>query len=179
MRVSILEEHGYPSAMLGLSLSYDQSPGKMPEVAKRLCFKGDGHNKFLEAIIVWLDINAPRYWWQQCSPYRHTTVQSASTMHTITSKELTQSSFEHPIPQEHLAHLNMLIEAADWEAVKRDLPESFLQRRIVCLSYSSLQRIIRQRMSHKLVEWEKFILAVLEQAKYPEFLIEETNDEIV
>ena len=175
MKVSILEEHGYPSAMLGLSLSYDQAPGKMPAVAEKLCFKGEGHSKFLESMIVWLDIDAPRFLWQQIDAYRIATKQSASTMHTITSKELTQNNFEYPIPAVHLDHLNLLIEAAEWERVKRDLPESFLQRRVVCLSYSSLQRIIRQRMSHKLVEWEKFILSVLEQAEHPEFLIEETK----
>ena len=70
MHVRILEEHGHDSALLGLSLSYDQTPERMPAVAERLRFRGDGHNKFLESILVWLDVTAPRYFWQQFDTYR-------------------------------------------------------------------------------------------------------------
>jgi len=121
----------------------------MSRVVQKLCFKGDGHNKFLESIMLWLDVIAPRYWWQQFDTYRvGVTKQSQSTMHTITVHYLKQDDFAHPIHAEHLAHMNELINQKDWETAKHDLPESFLQRRVVCLNYMALQRIIRQRESH-------------------------------
>ena len=177
MRVRVVEEHGYRSALLGLSLSYRRDPRDMEAVARRLCFRDGGHNKFLESIVVWLDIDAPRYFWQQFDTYRvGVTKQSESTMHTMTSRSLTQEDFAHPVPREHLDHLNRLIAEAAWEQVKRDLPESFLQRRIVCQNYMSLQRVIRQRRSHKLSEWSEFAEQVLRQVEQPEFLETEESD---
>jgi len=174
MHVRILEEHGYGSALLGLSLSYDQTPERMSAVAERLRFRGDGHNKFLESIVIWLDVAAPRYFWQQFDTYRvGVTKQSQSTMHTMTARPLAQSDFAHPIPTAHLDHLNRLIEARDWEAVKHDLPESFVQRRIVCTNYMALQRTIRQRETHRLAEWHEFIDAVMAQAAHSELLKED------
>ena len=173
MNVRILEEHGYTSALMGLALSYQQDPGRMASVAERLRFQGDGHNKFLESIIVWLDVDAPRYFWQQFDTYRvGVSKQSESTMHTMTARPLRQDDFECPIPEEHLAHLNARIAEKDWQTAKQDMPESFLQRRIVCLNYMSLQRIIRQRRTHRLAEWRIFIHEILSQAEHPELLDE-------
>jgi hypothetical protein len=172
--VRVLEEHGYESALLGLSLSYQQSCDQMPSVAGKLRFKGDGHNKFLESIAVWLDMDAPRYFWQQFDTYRTgVSKQSESTMHTLTSHALSQEDFEHAIPAPHLAHLNALIAEEKWQEVKHDLPESFLQRRIVCLNYMVLQRMIRQRAAHRLGEWRMFIGAILAQVEHPELLDQE------
>ena len=173
MKIRILEEHGYASALLGLSLSYNQEPGRMERVAEKLRFKGDGHNKFLETIVIWMDVDAPRYFWQQFDTYRiGVSKQSESTMHTMTRRPLEQANFEHPIPDAHLQHLNDLIANERWQAVKRDLPESFLQRRIVCLNYMALQRMIRQRKTHRLAEWHGFIGEVLRQVQHPELLDE-------
>jgi len=173
MKLKILEEHGYESALLGLSLSYNTDPDDMSAVAAKLRFKGDGHNKFLESIVVWLDITAPRYFWQQFDTYRiGTTKQSESTMHTMTRSRLTQEHFEHPIPEAQLDFLNGLVIESDWERVKWNLPESFLQRRIVCTNYMALQRMIRQRETHRLTEWREFVRMLLEQAQRPELLKE-------
>jgi len=173
MKVRIIKEHGYSSALLGLSLSYDQDPARMSSVAEKLRFKGDGHNKFLEMIVVWMDIDAPRYFWQQFDTYRiGVTKQSESTMHTMTARPLQQDDFEHPIPKAHLQHLNALVADERWQMVKRDLPESFLQRRVVCLNYMILQRIIRQRKTHRLAEWRTFIDEVLRQTEHTELLDE-------
>ena len=171
MKIVLLQEKGFSPAMLGLSLSYKTGTRNMPEVAKKLVFKGSGHNKFLESIILWLDITAPRYWWQQFDTYRvGVTKQSESTMHTMTKRSLRQEDFEHPIPEETLGYLNKLIAEEDWQGVKWLLPESFLQRRIVCTNYMTLQRMVEQRSTHKLEEWQSFIGAVLDQVQYPEFL---------
>lgn len=145
----------------------------MPPVARRLAFRGDGHNKFLEFIVVWLDVSAPRYFWQEFDTYRvGVTRQSESTMHTITQRPLEQTDFSHSVPDVHLAHLNRLIAQGRWEEAKWQLPESFVQRRIVSANYMALQRIVRQRDGHRLAEWREFIDQLVGAVEHPEYLKE-------
>ena len=145
----------------------------MAAVARRLAFLGDGHNKFLESVVVWLDIVAPRYFWQEFDTYRvGVTRQSESTMHTIAKRPLEPGDFAHPVPAAHLAHLNRLIAEGRWEETKWDLPESFLQRRIVSANYMALQRIVRQRARHRLPEWHEFIDQLVRSVEHPEYVKE-------
>lgn len=171
MKVDVLYEAGYFEALLGLSLSYEQPLEKMVTVAAKLAHKDCGHNKFLESIAVWLDITAARYWWQQFDTYRvGVSKQSGSTMHTVLHRALTQDDFEQPIAQQILVRLNELISGKYFELVKNELPEGFLQRRIVCTNYKVLRHIITQRESHRLKEWHTFCDAVRAQIEYPGFL---------
>lgn len=172
MQVKILTERGYDEAMLGLSLSYNQPTERMPTVTGKLLKTGrDGEKKFLEFISVWLDITAPRYWWQQFDTYRiGVSRQSESTMHTILRKPLEQGDFAQPIPEVFLGTLNHLIREREFTLVKNLLPEGFLQRRIVCTNYGALVRIFGQRHDHRLAEWQMFCAAIREQAEHPELL---------
>ena len=171
MRVIVLREAGYDEAMLGLSLSYGQPIENMHIVADKLAHKDSGHNKFLESIAVWLDITAPRYWWQQEATYRiGITRQSESTMHTILKRPLTQADFEVGIPYDLLFIVNTIIKQKDWCLAKRVLPESFLQRRIICTNYKALRHICKQRGTHRLSEWQFFITELHRQVKYNKWL---------
>jgi len=78
MEVKILEEHGYENALRGMGFSFNTTdPDKLYKVSRRLFNKDGGHNKFTESIVVWLEILAPRYWWQEFDTYRvGTTKQS-------------------------------------------------------------------------------------------------------
>ena len=132
MNVQILREAGYDEALLGLSLSYDQPVERMGAVAAKLAAHDSGENKFLESMIVWLDIVAPRNWWQQFGTYRvGVTKQSGSTMHTLLRRPLTQKDFATPLPDGWLPLLNSLIATRDLDRLKDYLPEGFLQRRIL------------------------------------------------
>ena len=171
MKVTILREAGYEEALLGLSLSYGQPVEEMPQVASILYRKDDSESKFLRQICIWLDITAPRYWWQQMDTYHvGKTQQSESTMHTLTKRKLAQSDFSQPISHEILGIVNLWIERGDWERAKLNLPEGFLQRRVLCVSYQTIRRIIKQRHSHKLWEWQVFTNAILDQIEHKEFL---------
>jgi len=171
MKVKVLGECGYEFAMLGLSLSYNRPVEEMPKVAEKLLVKGGSHVKFLESIAVWLDVIAPRLWWSQESTYRcGISRQSESTMHTVLKRPLTLYDFEDCIPPSTLKRLNMLIKAKMFEAVKNELPEGFLQRRIVCCNYKVLSHIYGQRENHKLKQWHIFLDSILEQVKYPQFV---------
>ena len=172
MKVNIINESGYKEALIGLSLSYNTKfdQEKQHNIAKKLADKNGGHNKFLESIVVWIDINAPRYWWQQFDTYRvGMTKQSESTMHTLLKRQLTYDDFETILP-DILNIINFWIEEKNFKVAKQNLPESFLQRRIVCTNYKVLRNIILQRKTHKLKEWQLFINSILKQIKYPELL---------
>lgn len=173
MRVKVLQEAGYEEALLGISLSYEQDVKDMPRVAEKLAKRGGSHAKFLESMAVWIDVTAPRFWWIQLSTYRcGISQQSESTMHSITSRNLTQADFEAPIIPATLDGLNKFIEAKDWRSVKANLPESFLQRRIICTNYKTLAHIYWQRKDHRLVEWQVFLKWVLQEIEHPEFILE-------
>lgn len=171
MRVKILKEAGTEEALLGLSLSRNQPLEKMREVADRLAHKNGGHNKFLESIAVWLDITAPRYWWQQEATYRiGLTRQSESTMYTIMRRPLTQEDFEGDIARGTLVLLNHYIKQGEFDKVKCNLPEGFLQRRIVATNYKVLRHIIQQRAKHRLPEWQLFVSEIRKQVESPQWL---------
>lgn len=189
MTVDLIGEGGYEQALYGLSLSYAISESfwdfvandkikRMLKVADKLFNRNNGENKFLESIVVWLDINAPRYWWQEFDTYRvGITKQSASTMHTITKRLLTQDDFVEPIDPTTLYSINAYIADKNFRAVKRHLPESFLQRREVCTNYKTLRNILYQRRNHRLPEWHLFINSILSYTEHPELLQDVINVE--
>ncbi len=167
MEIKILNEAGFDEALLGLSLNKNQSLLNMDKVALKLCKLDGGHNKFLESIDVWLDITAPRYWWSQFDTYRvGITKQSESTMHTIMKQKLTNSNFNYNIDSNILDSLNIMINNKEFDKLKTNLPEGFLQRRIVKLSYKNIRNIIQQRKKHRLKEWHIFCEKMLELDKY-------------
>ena len=179
MRVLKLGEFGENIAMHGLALNKNQLPQDMPPVADRLACMDGGHNKFLESIVVWLDITAPRYWWSQFDTYRvGVTKQSESTMHTIMKRGLTEDDFEDKLfGHTYLIHtLNDAIKAGLFDTVKALLPESFLQRRIVCTNYKALRNIYHQRKNHRLSQWQMFTHALEDQLNRPNWVTDEHSN---
>jgi hypothetical protein len=171
MRVQIMREAGYEEAALGLALSFEKEAATMASVMERLAPRDGGHNKFLESIVLWMDIVAPRHFWQQFDTYRvGTTKQSGSTMHTLVKRPLTNADFESPLPAQTLARLNELVGARDLITLKNELPEGFLQRRVVCTNYKVLRNMISQRRTHRSPVWQVFCGLVVAQAAHPEFL---------
>lgn len=171
MKIAVIKEAGYEEAMYGISLSFNSDVGRMPDRAEKLASLDKGHNKFLESICVWLDVDAPRYWWSQFDTYRiGVTKQSESTMHTLTKRELTQDDFETPIHPDVLGIVNIFIRHGDLINAKAHLPEAFLQRRIVCTNYKALRGVVQQRATHKLPEWQTLIQELYAQLCRPHFL---------
>jgi hypothetical protein len=184
MKVVIERECGKYEALIGLGFSYGLTSHyngdpicndllkRLEGLSYRLSSKDKGHNKFLESIVVWIDITASRYWWSQMDTYRiGVSKQSQSTMHTLMHKHLTQDSFERNIPQVTLDQLNKYIDEKYFDKLKNELPEGFLQRRMICTNYKVLRHIIDQRKNHKLGEWKIFIQSILRQTdeKYLNF----------
>jgi len=192
MQVKLLKECGYEQAILGMALSYYREGTPMADwwtdeqklkAAKRLsllAFKGGGHNKSLESIQVWLLVTASRGWWQEMDTYRvGVTKNSASSMHTLDKAPVTKANFEDGTSAWAVDCFNLcLIQYKDPASeyykditrLKNNLPEGYLQTRQVCMSYMTLQNIIRQRDKHRLKYWQDFIGAVLLQVEHPDLL---------
>lgn len=99
IEVKVIGEGGYEAAMFGMGLSFGVCSGmdfndflnnkvdvqeRMSKVFENNAAKDGGHNKFLESMQIWLDVNAPRFWWSEADTYRvGSTKQSESTMHTL------------------------------------------------------------------------------------------------
>lgn len=191
MKTVVRNESGYQQAVEGIGFSYKiEDYERLEGVAYKLCDKDGGHNKFLESIVVWIEITAPRYWWQQFDTYRvGTTKQSESTEHTLAKKPLTRDDFEHPVSDVIIDHLNDIIAKYNkrgpnrryrrfwYNQMKASLPEGFLQKRMVCTNYKVLANIIHQRKHHTQHEWHQFIEDVLEQIEHPELLLKRYGEE--
>ena len=188
MKVIIKNESGYQQAVEGIGFSFGiEDFERLKGVAYKLCDKDGGHNKFLESIQVWIEITAARYWWQEFDTYRvGTTKQSESTIHTIAKKPLTRKDFEHPVLVETIDHMNMLIARYNkggenrkvwFNQIKANLPEGYLQKRMVCTNYKVLSNMIAQRKNHVLHEWHYFIEEVLNQLEHPELLLKRYGKE--
>lgn len=184
MQVNILEEHGFESAIKGMAYSFkDRSTDVEPwwksarerasERALTLSQKDGGHNKFLESIQVWIDIEATRAFWSEFDTYRAgVTKQSESTMHTLSKRAPTVDDFEKGTPIEIIKTFIQLWEIykLDVTTLKNCLPEGFLQRRIVCTNYKTLRNIIYQREGHRYKWWNVFIEEVMKQLEHPELI---------
>ena len=98
--------------------------------------RGDEHSKALRAVVVYAEINAPRFWWQEMDTYRVGTdrLSSESTMH-IQGRGMSEEE---------------LVE------MKSELKEGTMQKRVQMFSYQTLRRIYVQRKNHRLPHWREF-----------------------
>lgn len=139
----------------------------------KLANAGTDHGKFARFIQLYVDIEAPLYWWKQFMTYRMgVEVNSTSTMHTLSKKELSvEENFAvDGLKPEALAtleqtvkHINELMnkynETKDrgyWDSAIKLLPDSFLQKRTCMISYAALRNMYESRKGHKLKEWHQF-----------------------
>lgn len=188
MQVEVIKEEGYEEALYGLSLSFkdrsvsfqdwwtEERFSKMEKVAKALAHKDGGHNKFLRQIQLWVDIEAPRCWWSEFDTYKVGTVaQSESTMHTLSKREPAVGDFEEGTHPDTILAFKTAWKASqgDITALKMNLPEGFLQRRLVTMNYQTLREIVRQREGHRLKQWQIFIDEMLAQVQYRGYIVTE------
>lgn len=159
------------------------------ELARKLCIAGPSHRKFLRMIFCYADITAPLYWWKQFDTHRLGVEKiSESTMHSILVKPFEVSDFEEidisdgglntlhrTYLEQNIAALNILRNKALSGSVNKGecerviytmLPDSYLQRRTVCMSYEAMYAMYDLRRGHKLGEWKMLCDAFMD---IPEF----------
>jgi hypothetical protein len=205
MPVVKISERGHLEALYGLGLSHGKTSNMsftdfsnfnelcmdMAKVSRTLAFKGNGHNKFLESMDVWLLVDETRYFWSEADTYRLTTKQSESTMH---KQKLEFETFT-PESKVEVNFLDMLVRMQQQSAeffkcavdniqgargikiAKMGLLESLQQKRVWKVSYMTLQNIVRQRENHRLDNWKEFCKELKKQLDHPELVFKGVNDE--
>lgn len=161
-------------------------------LAKRLCYAGSDHRKFVRMIFVTVDVTAPLYWWKEYDTYKVGTVaNSTSTMHKITSKpfELSDFSVDH-MNDEGIKAMEKVIETLEdlrlryietkdkelWYTIIQLLPSSYNQMRTCTLNYENLCNIYYARKNHKLAEWHTYCDWIKDLPYFEDFFIQEKKD---
>ena len=157
------------------------------DLAKRMIKGGPDESKFLRQIFVSMDITAPLYWWKEMDTYKVATVaNSTSTMHKITSKEITEDDFSFDDDWDLIFNLakTSIVESCEdlrqkylntqdkryWRALIQLLPEGYNQTRTWTANYQVLRNIYFARRNHKLIEWHTFC-EMIENLPYAKELI--------
>lgn len=162
------------------------------KLAKSLWKGGTEHRKWLRMIWVWVDISAPRYWWSEWDTYKigGITANSESTMHTLLNENLDENDFEWPkfegadwdIQDAFKDYLDVLKTVRDranadilykeyyQQMLKGMLPESFIQKRTICVNYETLATMYRQRKNHRLPQWRETFVFWIKSLPYSEFI---------
>lgn len=168
------------------------------KLAQRMIAAGTDESKFMRQIFVSMDITAPLYWWKEADTYKIATVSnSCSTMHKITSSEITEESYSFdPEPDKPLTDLptndyvrildikNRAVADVEWLRKKYNEtkdkrywrlliqinPDGWLQKRTWTGNYQNLRNMYFARKNHKLIEWRQFC-QIIEQLPYSKELV--------
>lgn len=168
------------------------------KLAQRMIGAGTDESKFMRQIFISMDITAPLYLFKELDTYKIATVSnSCSTMHKITSSEITEENYSFdPEPDKPLTDLptddyirildikNRAIEDVEWLRKKYNEtkdkrywrlliqinPDGWLQKRTWTGNYQNLRNIYFTRKNHKLIEWKQFC-QMIEQLPYGKELI--------
>ena len=168
------------------------------KLAQRMIGAGTDESKFMRQIFISMDITAPLYLFKELDTYKIATVSnSCSTMHKITSSEITEENYSFdPEPDKPLTDLptddyirildikNRAIEDVEWLRRKYNEtkdkrywrlliqinPDGWLQKRTWTGNYQNLRNIYFARKNHKLIEWKQFC-QMIEQLPYGKELI--------
>ena len=199
MRQKLLRCSGYEEALLGAMLSFgktsfdkfEASKEDMDRIADSLAGKDGGHNKFLEQIQYWILVQAPLFWWKQFDTYRvGISKSSESTMHKSWKQGLHKNDFDGPVFLETVRKLNEII--ADYDKTLKEgnplasvlersiitnLPDGYLQTRMVNVNAKCLRNIYAQRKCHKLRQWRDFCVFI-ESLPYGRLITKGLTNEI-
>ena len=128
-----------------LYIDYNSTCGIHPKdmhLLSTLVKRGDAHSKVLRGLIVYMEIEAPVYWWVEAETHRHghERLSSSSTMHTdakgLSGDELVR--------------------------VKSEIPMGKMMKKIDFFSYQALRNIYKLRHNHRLPEWREFCAKIKE-----------------
>lgn len=139
---------------------------------------GEGHDNFLNGIIVQFDLYAPLYMWKQIQRYHWMDfVSSQSTMHRLVKFDIFSQCVEDTDlvvmqrVQELIDRYNEFIEGyapvmdneefkwlkeKKWRHIVASLPCGFVLGATMTTNYRQLKTIYLQRKNHKLREWKDF-----------------------
>lgn len=168
------------------------------ELAMRLCKAGRNHRKHMRMWYVYADITAPRYFWSELDTHVLGVVKnSESTIHTLYKEDICDELFEFDLNdapecavevmgavKSALVELQGCFKSAKTadeknyyrRIMKQILPESFKQRRCVCMNYEALRHMYQERKNHRLPEWSEVFCDWVKTLPYSEFITDEEID---
>ena len=139
---------------------------------------GEGHDNFLNGVIVQFDLYAPLYMWKQLQRYHFLDfISSQSTMHKLVKfniKEQCVSDVDERILERYQELLdkynnfNYYVFSSEmndnekqeknqlWRTLVASLPCGFVLGATMTTNYRQLKTIYNQRKNHKLKEWHEF-----------------------
>lgn len=123
---------------------------------------GEGHDNFLNGIIVQFDIYAPLYMWKQLQRYHFLDfISSQSTMHRLTKFKVVDNCVadtDKIILNRYQELLNIYNDGHTdlWRTLVASLPCGFVLGATMTTNYRQLKTIYNQRKNHKLNEWHEF-----------------------
>ena len=139
---------------------------------------GEGHDNFLNGIIVQFDLYAPLYMWKQIQRYHWMDfVSSQSTMHRLAKFNIAEQCVKDTDEevmyrvQELVDRYNDFVEGykpiaddpevkalreSKWRTIVASLPCGFVLGATMTTNYRQLKTIFLQRKFHKLREWHDF-----------------------
>lgn len=128
---------------------------------------GEGHDNFLNGIIVQFDMYAPLYMWKQIQRYHFLDfISSQSTMHRLVKFKIKDQCVDETDNkiidryQELLTEYNNqekgLKDTKLWRTLVSSLPCGFVLGATMTTNYRQLKTIYNQRKNHKLIEWTEF-----------------------
>jgi hypothetical protein len=104
-------------------------------------------------------------------------------MHTIQRRFTTIDDYEEGTNIDIINIFNILIDIEtngftnknqlkpdSLQKIKWNLPEGYLQSRVVCTNYKTIKNIIQQRYNHKLYQWQTLINTFYRQLEHQELL---------
>ena len=187
MRFENVQVFGFEAALRGMRNAHKShhlaSPEKDERLACTLIDRGQSHRKFLRLPQIIFDQTAPRYFLVEQDTYKiGMTSLSESTIHTLLRDGVTEKDFaihneiERNVVQQSIHAINAVRDLwlkdhdPKWiQTVKAILPECFMQKRTIEMSYETARRIYEQRHDHPLPEWREFC-AFLETLPHSEWI---------
>lgn len=202
MQINDIETFGWNKAIIGMRKSWDSENKsdsgyihhddkligtKDKKLILHLCKSGTSHRKFLRCVHIQANIIAPFYWWTEMDTYKiGTTRLSSSTMHTITKEHLTAFDFEMDFPSDKdidiIQYINLLIreyqrtkEIEIFRHIKQILPSSYLYDCILDFNYENFVNMYKNRINHKLKEWQYFLTTIIDKTPMMKEIIDATT----
>ena len=169
--INNVKVYGLKDSIVGskypMSVDIDSLNGDVTPRIKALgsCGKGEGHDNFLNGIIVQFDLTFTVKAWTEAERYHFLDfISSQSTMHRITKFDLDKSYIEH-VDKRMVDIMKELVEEYFKLTDKKDKDEQYLKilysnpcgfklTAKMTTNYRQLKTIYYQRRNHRLPEWQ-------------------------
>lgn len=149
---------------------------------------GEGHDNFLNGVVVQFDIYAPLYMWKQLQRYHFLDfISSQSTMHRLAKFDIKSqcvANVDYHILQRYQDLLDVYNDWEKlcgndkekekkelWRTLVASLPCGFVLGATMTTNYRQLKTIYNQRKNHRLIEWHEFCKWCEELPLFKELII--------